>query len=134
MTEKVPEAIFIRDLIDCDEFTAGDGSILRELVHADKHPLKISYSLARAVVKPEQTTILHTLKESSELYYIIEGEGMMFVDGRREKVRRGQAIYIPPGSEQSIENTGTTDLVFLCIVDPAWRAEDEEVRQGDGLS
>jgi mannose-6-phosphate isomerase-like protein (cupin superfamily) len=130
MMEKVPESMFIRNLIDCEEFIAGDGSILRELVHADKHPLAISYSLARAVVKPEQTTKLHSLKNSSELYFIMEGEGLMFIDDEREKVRPGQAIYIPPGSSQSIENTGTTDLVFLCIVDPAWRVEDEEVQQG----
>jgi mannose-6-phosphate isomerase-like protein (cupin superfamily) len=36
-------------------------------------------------------------------------------------------VYIPPGAEQHIRNTGAGDLKFLCIVDPAWRAEDEEV-------
>jgi mannose-6-phosphate isomerase-like protein (cupin superfamily) len=28
---------------------------------------------------------------------------------------------------QYIENTGVSVLKFLCIVDPAWRKEDEEV-------
>ena len=42
-------------------------------------------------------------------------------------VREGQAVCIPPGAEQCITKTGDTDPVFLCIVDPAWRAEDEEV-------
>ena len=30
-------------------------------------------------------------------------------------------LAIPPGSTQYIENTGNSDLKFLCIVEPAWR-------------
>lgn len=36
-------------------------------------------------------------------------------------------IYIPPHSKQFIENNGSVNLKFLCIVDPAWKPEDEEV-------
>ena len=36
-------------------------------------------------------------------------------------------VYIPPNSAQYIENTGKTILKFLCIVDPPWQKEDEEV-------
>jgi len=42
-------------------------------------------------------------------------------------VEPGQAVYIPPHSTQHIRNTGPSDLLFLCIVDPAWRSEDEEM-------
>jgi mannose-6-phosphate isomerase-like protein (cupin superfamily) len=28
---------------------------------------------------------------------------------------------------QWLENTGKEEIEFLCIVDPAWRPEDEEV-------
>jgi mannose-6-phosphate isomerase-like protein (cupin superfamily) len=36
-------------------------------------------------------------------------------------------VYIPPKAKQCITNFGKTDLTFICIVDPAWRKEDEEV-------
>jgi mannose-6-phosphate isomerase-like protein (cupin superfamily) len=36
-------------------------------------------------------------------------------------------IYVPPGARQSLLNTGTQAIEFLCIVDPAWKAEDEEI-------
>jgi mannose-6-phosphate isomerase-like protein (cupin superfamily) len=42
-------------------------------------------------------------------------------------VHPSQAIYIPPRSRQHIQNTGESDLIFMCIVDPAWRPEDEKV-------
>ena len=118
--------MFIKKLKDCEEFIAGDDSILRELLHPDKADLDIRYSLAHAVVPPGQTTMPHSLR-TSEVYYILEGEGMMHINDETARVRPGQAVYIPPNSRQYIRNNGKTDLVFLCIVDPAWRKEDEEV-------
>jgi mannose-6-phosphate isomerase-like protein (cupin superfamily) len=74
--------------------------MLRELLHPDKADL---------------------------VYYIMEGEGIMHINEETAKVHPVAAIYIPPRSRQFIFNTGKTDLIFLCIVYPAWRREDEEI-------
>src|SRR3989338_1879948 len=105
--------------------TAGDGSSLKELL-SPKNKLGSNYSLAHAVVRPGNATKLHRLK-SSEVYYIIHGEGEMYIDDEIREVKEGNAIYIPPNSRQKIMNTGSEDLVLLCIVDPAWEAEQEEM-------
>ncbi|MFN3530905.1 MAG: cupin domain-containing protein [Candidatus Brocadia sp.] len=118
--------MFIKDLKNCKEFIARDNAILRELLHPDKENLKLRYSLAYATVKQGDTSYRHKLK-NSEVYYILEGEGIMYIDNEAAEVRQGQAIYIPPNAIQCIRNTGHDDLKFLCIVDPAWRPEDEEV-------
>ncbi len=118
--------MYIRDLHTGKEILAGDATLLRELLHPDKADLQIRYSLAHATVKPNQSSLPHRLK-TSEVYYILEGEGIMYVDDESAKVRSGQAVYIPPNSVQYIKNTGNSDLKFLCIVDPAWRPQDEEV-------
>lgn len=118
--------MFIRDLRDCAEFIAGDDTILRELLHPEKAELNLRYSLAHARVLPGKSSYRHKLK-TSEVYYILEGEGLMHIDDEAEIVKPHQAVYIPPGAIQFIENTGGSDLVFLCIVDPAWREEDEEI-------
>lgn len=118
--------MFVKKLQDCEKFIAGDDSLLRELLHPDKTDLAIRYSLAHAVVKPGQTSKPHKLK-TSEVYYILEGEGIMHIKMESEKVTPGNVIYIPPNSMQYIRNTGSSELKFLCIVDPAWRHEDEEV-------
>ena len=120
--------MFIRRLKDCDEFSAGDDSILRELLHPDKADLKIRYSLAPAPVRPGARTRPHRLK-TTEVYYILKGLGRLHIGAEVSEVPAESAIYIPPGSIQYIENIGTTDLVFLCIVDPAWRPKDEELRE-----
>ena len=118
--------MLIRELNDCAEFVAGDNCILREILHPDKADLALRYSLAHAVVKPGDTTREHRLR-TSEVYYILEGEGIMHIDGESAPVRSGSTVYIPPRARQCITNRGKTALKFICIVDPAWRKEDEEV-------
>jgi len=123
--------MFIRDLEECESIVAGDGSQLRELLNPLKEDLAIRHSLAEARVPPGESTLAHRLK-SAEVYYILSGAGEIRVDHETAAVRGGQAVYIPPGAVQSIRNTGDDDLVFLCIVDPAWRPEDEELVGGAG--
>jgi mannose-6-phosphate isomerase-like protein (cupin superfamily) len=118
--------MIIRSLHDIPGFRAGDGSFLRELLHPAKEPLGIGYSLAHASVRPGDRTLPHRLR-SAEVYVILEGTGRMRVGDESAEVGPGQAVLIPPGEVQSLENTGASDLAFLCIVDPAWRAEDEEI-------
>jgi mannose-6-phosphate isomerase-like protein (cupin superfamily) len=118
--------MFIRELNDCPEFIAGDNCSLREILHPDKADLALRYSLAQARVEPGLTTWKHRLR-TSEVYYVIEGEGVMFINDESKPVRAGSTVYIPPHATQCIRNSGNRDLVFLCIVDPAWRSEDEEV-------
>lgn len=118
--------MFVRDLKECEEIVAGDNTRLRELLSPLRDPLDLRYSLAVARVEPGGTTFLHRLK-TSEVYYVLEGEGKMHIDDEYRGVRAGQAVYIPPGATQQITNTGRVELVFVCIVDPAWRKEDEEI-------
>lgn len=118
--------MLIKDINSIPEFTAGDDTILRVILHPDNEPLPIGYSLAHARVKPGKVSYPHTLK-STEVYYILEGEGQMHIDDESSMVVPGQAVFIPANSSQYIENTDTADLVFLCIVNPAWRSEDEAI-------
>ena len=118
--------MFVKDTKNCKKIIAGDNTILKEILHPLKEDLKIRYSLSYAVVKPGKTTLLHKLR-TSEVYYILQGKGLMYIDDETKEVGRDQAIYIPPNSTQRIKNTGDQDLIFLCIVDPAWRKEGEEI-------
>ena len=118
--------MFVKCLKDCKEFIAGDDSILREILHPEKADISVGYSLAHAKVAVGQKTKPHKLK-SSEVYYVTEGQGLMHIDQDSFEVGPECAIYIPPNAVQYIENTGNSDLKFLCIVDPAWCQEDEEV-------
>jgi len=118
--------MLIRKLNDCEEFMAGDRTILRELLHPDKQPLALGYSLAHAIVPVGQTSQPHSLT-TSEVYYILSGHGAMSIDGETKPVEAGDAIYIPPHAKQFIQNIGSEPLVFICIVDPPWQKADETI-------
>jgi len=118
--------MIIKSLRNIAGFQAGDASFLKEILHPGKEPLAIGYSLAHAAVEPGARTRPHRLK-SAEVYVIVEGQGLMHVGAERAGVGPGDAVYIPPGAIQSVENPGPGRLAFLCIVDPAWRPADEEV-------
>jgi len=53
----------------------------------------------------------HKLK-TSEVYYILEGEGLMHIDDEIEPVHDGHIIYIPPDSTQFFQNTGKRRFDF----------------------
>lgn len=118
--------MFLINLKDSKEFIAGDGSILRELIHPKKTNIQVHYSLAHAKVPVGRKTRAHKLK-SYEVYYIIDGHGLMHIDEKSFDVAPDTAVLIRPDSVQYIENKGNSELIFLCIVDPPWRKEDEEV-------
>lgn len=118
--------MLVQKLNDCPEFVAGDGTLLRELLHPDKQALALRYSLAHAIVPVGQTSIAHSLK-TSEVYYILRGTGEMHINEETQAVEPGDAIYIPPNAKQFIHNSGSEPIMFICIVDPAWRKEDEMI-------
>ena len=117
--------MLIKKLKDCKEITAGDGTRLRELLHPTRDAVAIRYSLACAWLAPGARSQAHRLK-TAEVYYLVRGTGTMHIGDETAEVTPGDAVYIPPGSVQWLENTGEEEIEFLCIVDPAWRPEDEE--------
>lgn len=118
--------MLIRKLDNCAEFRAGDATQLRELLHPDKQPLELRYSLAHAVVQPGESSTPHSLR-TSEVYYVLSGRGEMHIDDETQTIEPGDAVYIPPNARQFVRNMSSEPLMFLCIVDPAWQLEDEIV-------
>lgn len=121
--------MLIRSIADCPHERVIDRSVLCELLHPDKvkEAAGLGCSIAHAIVPAGEATLPHVLDRSVELYYILEGEGEMHIGNEQEFVRAGQLVYIPPKARQYIRNSGTGDLVFLCIVSPKWQEGDERL-------
>lgn len=61
---------------------------------------------------------LHAHRVQEQIYHVLEGEGMMVIDGKQQIVRRHDVIFIPPGVQHSITNNGLTDLTFIVVTTP----------------
>jgi len=118
--------MLVKRLADCREIVAGDRTRLRELLHPERDQVGVRYSLAIARLEPGASSRPHRLR-TSEVYYIIRGQGEVYVADETAKVSAGDAVYIPAGAVQWLENTGGEPIEFACIVDPAWRPEHEKI-------
>lgn len=68
----------------------------------------------------------HVHKVQEQVYYVLEGEGILTLDDTKNLMRPHDYVYVPPGVRHSFTNTGTQGLVFLVITTPA--SDDEEVQ------
>ena len=106
----------VNSLATAPPFTTKDGSTIRELHHTDVQ------SLAEATLAAGQTTQRHYHRESEEIYFLLEGEGDLEVDGETRHVGPGDAALIPPGTWHEI--VAGSPLRFLCCCAPPYSHDD----------
>jgi mannose-6-phosphate isomerase-like protein (cupin superfamily) len=113
----------IRNINRVPAFITKDGSEIRELL-AHRNSCIRNQSLAEARITPAGSTALHRHPRTEEVYYVLEGEGLMRVGGETCRVGPGDAIAIPPGELHQILNTGKIVLKFLCCCAPGYEHAD----------
>lgn len=47
------------------------------------------------------------------------GTGEVLCDGKWTPVEPGSAVFVPPGAEHQVRNSGAEPLVFVCLVPPS---------------
>lgn len=116
LTMKMVTIPAIRYVDPATEFFTMEGCHIIELSNTVTDP---DVSIARARVEQGCTTRWHRLHETAERYVILDGRGLMELEGMAEQtVHAGDVVLIPPGCPQRISNTGQTDLIFLAICTP----------------
>ncbi len=126
MSEGSPAAT-VRNIAEVpwDELPGHHGGALSKLlVHPDttgsrRIDHRISMYQPKAFVAP------HTHRVQEQVYHVLEGEGLMEIAGARRVVRRHDVVFIPPGIEHAIYNSGLSDLIFLVVTSPVDDGDEE---------
>ncbi len=100
-------------------FITKDGSEIRELMAYRNSSIR-QLSLAEAILPAGATTEEHYHVGTDEIYYVLQGRGLMRVEGEERAVGPLDAIAIPANQRHNITNTGAEPLVFLCCCAPAY--------------
>jgi len=58
--------------------------------------------------------------EPEQMYYILEGSGIMTVDGEQRQVNAGDCVFYPAFAEHGLENTGGSILRYLSAASPSF--------------
>ena len=91
-------------------FNNGEGQLNAKL-HMDELN-KILYG----VLPPSSSVGLHTHETSSEIIYILKGEGLIVCDNQEEKVSEGSLHYCKKGSSHTFINNSDKDIEFIAVV------------------
>ena len=68
--------------------------------------------------QPKGYAEVHAHEVAENIYYILQGRGMVELDGEKHVVEPHTVIHIPPGVRHGIFNTGLEDLVFIVVASP----------------
>lgn len=95
---------------------ATSGSVRwRTLISGDRTPTE-SVTIGVAELEPGESSHFRPHRHAhAEVYYILAGEGTVFVSGSEHLVRPGTTVFIPGGVEHGALNTGTGLLRLLYV-------------------
>jgi mannose-6-phosphate isomerase-like protein (cupin superfamily) len=71
-----------------------------------------------SMYQPMARVALHKHKVQEQVYHVLEGEGLFEFGDERRLVGKHDVMFIPPGVEHAITNTGLGNLVFLVVTTP----------------
>ena len=70
----------------------------------------------------------HVHKIQEQVYYVLEGEGILTLEEEKHLMRPHDYVYVPPGVRHSFTNTGTSGLVFLVMTSP--ESDEPKAKKG----
>lgn len=70
-------------------------------------------------------------QQRSEHWFVVEGEGLVTLEGTPRPVAAGDAVDVPRTTSHRIENTGTVELVFVEVQHGTYFGEDDIERLED---
>lgn len=85
----------------------------RTLFSGDRTPTD-GLTAGLAEVPPGGWLGLHR-HEPAEIYYVLEGAGLLTLEGREQEVTAGAAVFIPGNAEHGIRNAGASPLRFIYV-------------------
>jgi mannose-6-phosphate isomerase-like protein (cupin superfamily) len=102
---------------------APDGALVRELASPHNSGLT-RHSLAEITHPPGTVSDEHHHLEAEEVYYVLQGEGQVRIDGQARAISPGDVVVILPGQRHQVWQRGEDDLVMLVTCVPAYSIED----------
>ena len=100
------------EIVQETTYIAHGGGIARMLL--TNKELRSMLFLADASLAPGKTIETH-IDPYEEIYYILEGEGVMMVGDDERRVKKGDAIWIPMGEKHSLVNDTNENTGFLVV-------------------
>jgi len=68
--------------------------------------------------QPKGYAEVHVHEVAENIYYVLQGKGIVELDGKKHLVEPHMVVHIPAGVRHGIFNTGLEDLIFIVAASP----------------
>jgi len=99
-------------------YEAEDKAVAREIA-SPRNSKARAMSIAEIII-PAGVEVVPHHHVMEEVYYIVEGEGMMMVEDETRLVQAGEAVVIAPHQWHNIRNHTKSKLKLIVICSPPW--------------
>lgn len=91
----------------------------------------VGYLTKTICVLPEQKLSLQSHAHRSEHWVVLEGRGIVLLDGREYNIYQGDSINIPLGAKHSLQNPFEDELKIIEVQKGDYISEDDIIRYED---
>lgn len=95
------------------------GALSKLLVHPTNADTKY-FDFRISSYQPRHYAEVHHHEVAENIYYVLQGRGIVELDGVRHLVEPHMVVHIPAGVKHGIFNTGVEDLVFIVAASPPY--------------
>jgi len=107
----------------------GCGGVIYKILDAENSGLT-HLEIAMCIFSPREVATLHYHKRMEEIYFVLEGEGAIEINGKWHPLQAEDTVAIPIGVKHRIKNTSIDrELKFISINSPEWQETDLIVAQ-----
>lgn len=89
------------------------------------------YKVKEIIVEPKQRLSYQRHQKRDEVWVIIQGEALVWLDGITYIRRKGDIVHVPRGMKHRIMNMGEDDLRFIEVQTGDYFGEDDIERFED---
>jgi mannose-6-phosphate isomerase-like protein (cupin superfamily) len=115
---------YIANWKDIDTIEDGCGGTIYKILNIENSDLS-RIEIVMCLFPPGEVAHLHYHKVMEEIYFIIEGDGEIELDGKWHTVQPEDSVAIPPNMKHRMRNVSTDKtLRFLSVNSPEWRQND----------
>ena len=112
---------------------------MKEFIYMEKRPWgaffvlsdEKDFKIKKIEVNPSKRLSYQFHYKRSELWYILNGVGIVTINDKKTEVKKGSIVKIKKLEKHRIENNGTKTLTFIEVQTGSYFGEDDIVRIQD---
>jgi quercetin dioxygenase-like cupin family protein len=116
-----PAAAFVAQMarVPWQEFPGHFGGALSKLLVGPDNAGTRRIDFRISTYAPKAYVAEHVHQVQEQIYYVLDGQGVLTLDDASHLMQAHDYVYVPPGVRHSFTNPGLGPLVFLVVTTPA---------------